>query len=209
VAEASGERADRIERDVHALFDRGDHAGAVTAALRGYGPELYGFLRAIHRDEAEADESFAELAETLWRRMPAFQWQSTMRTWAYAVARNVMRTRVRNARRRARRAVTARTSALQDLVQGIRTETSPFLRTEKRTRLQALRDALPEEDRMLLVLKVDRRLEWNDVARVLMDQEGDIEATSLAREAARLRKRFQLVKGRLREQAKREGLVQG
>lgn len=208
MADAAEERADRIEREVQALCNRGDHAGAATAALRGYGAELYGFLRVMHRDEAEADESFAELAETLWRRMPTFQWQSTMRTWAYAIARNVMRTRVRNARRRARRAVPAHTSALEDVVQRVRTETSSFLRTEKRTRLQALRDALPEDDRMLLVLKVDRRLEWNEIARILIDREGDVEAASLARQAARLRKRFQLVKDRLREQAKRDGLVE-
>jgi RNA polymerase sigma-70 factor (ECF subfamily) len=207
VAEAAGERTERVEREVRALFDRGDHAGAATAALRGYGPELLGFLRAMQRDEAEADESFAELAETVWRRIPEFEWQSTVRTWAYAIARNVVRTRVRNARRRARKAVTARTAEIESLVQRVRTETSVYLRTETRTRLQALRDALPEEDRMLLVLRVDRRLEWSEIARVMTEEY--VDAAALSREAARLRKRFQLVKDRLREQAKREGLGDG
>ena len=83
-------------------------------------------------------------------------------------------------------------------------------RTETKTRLQALRDALPEEDRMLLVLRMDRQLAWNELARVLAEADGDVplDDAALAKEAARLRKRFQLVKDRLREQAKKEGLIE-
>ncbi len=94
----------------------------------------------------------------------------------------------------------------------MRTQTKAFLRTENKTRLQELRDSLPEEDRMLLVLRVDRGLAWNDLARILSEGDDGAETAglpglsdpSIAREAARLRKRFQLVKDRLREMAKRE-----
>ena len=87
-----------------------------------------------------------------------------------------------------------------------RTETQSFLRTEKRRRLDALRNNLSMEDRALLVLRVDRKLEWNELARILLesDEGASPETAVLAREAARLRKRFQLVKERLRERAKRE-----
>ena len=60
---------------------------------------------------------------------------------------------------------------------------------------------------MLLILRVDRRLEWVEIARVLAGDDGLVDDTSLKREAARLRKRFQIVKDRLRDMAKREGLV--
>jgi len=104
-------------------------------------------------------------------------------------------------------------AALEEVAAAVRTETLGFLRTEKRTRLQALRDTLPEEDRMLLVLRVDRNLEWNELARVLAGegQEGDggtpLADAEVTREAARLRKRFQLLKEKLREMAKGEGLI--
>lgn len=97
----------------------------------------------------------------------------------------------------------------------MRTETLAFLRTEKKSRLQALRDSLPEEDRMLLVLRVDRGLAWNELARILaegepgeLDDGPQLDALALTREAARLRKRFQLVKDRLRELARKEGLLE-
>jgi RNA polymerase sigma-70 factor (ECF subfamily) len=89
----------------------------------------------------------------------------------------------------------------------VRTETLPFLRTQTKTRLQALRDELPEEDRMILVLRVDRRLEWTELGRVLAGEDEPLDEAAAVREAARLRKRFQLVKERLREMAKREGLI--
>jgi RNA polymerase sigma-70 factor (ECF subfamily) len=62
---------------------------------------------------------------------------------------------------------------------------------------------------MLLVLRVDRRLDWNELARVLGEAGHDacVDPVSLARESARLRKRFQLVKNKLRELARREGLL--
>ena len=86
----------------------------------------------------------------------------------------------------------------------------PQAERDSRFALVALRDGLPDEDRMLLVLRVDRGLAWNDLARILSEEEGDraTDDASLAKEAARLRKRFQLVKERLREMAKREGLLE-
>jgi RNA polymerase sigma-70 factor (ECF subfamily) len=55
------------------------------------------------------------------------------------------------------------------------------------------------------VLRVDRGLAWDELARVFSEQDLDEEA--LTREAARLRKRFQLVKEKLKALAEREGIV--
>jgi len=211
---------------VRALCAKSDHAAAATAILRGYGPELLGFLAAVHRDETAASDAFAELSEAVWRSLPRFAWESSVRTWAYAVARNVSRTSRRNAARRNRRVASPGESFFEKEAEKVRTETLAYLRTEKKTRLQALRDALPEEDRMLLVLRVDRGLAWNELARILAEggeeeEEGEeggetdgkddaptLDDAAVVREAARLRKRFQLVKDRLRELARKEGLLE-
>jgi RNA polymerase sigma-70 factor (ECF subfamily) len=200
---------ERLERDVRALCQRADYATAATEALRGYGPELLGFLHAVHRSETDATDAFAELSEVLWRKLPDFAWESTLRTWAYGIARNVSRTLRRNAARRRRRETPGIASALENVAEAVRTQTLAFLRTQKRTRMQELRDTLPEEDRMLLVLRVDRKLEWNDLARVLADMENGrtLSDEEIVRAAAKLRKRFQVLKDKLREMARREGLI--
>jgi RNA polymerase sigma-70 factor (ECF subfamily) len=197
----------QLEREVRERCDRADHGGAATILLRGYGPEIFGFLKATHRNRAEADEVFALFAEQVWSGLPRFAWESSVRLWAYAVARHVSKTLLRNEARRRRRLVNQTDSLFEQVVQNVRTNTLEFLRTEKKSRLQALRDSLPEDDRALLVLRVDRRLEWKDLARVLSDTgEGQpLDDDTLAREAARLRKRFQIVRDRLRDLARREG----
>ncbi len=200
----------QLEREVREPCERGDYAAAATALLRGYGPEILRFLMAIHRDPVESEDVFSEVAENVWTGLPRFAWESTARTWAYAVARNVSKTRRRNAARRERRIVNRTSSFFEEVVAKVRTDTSAFLRTERRTRLQALRDSLAEDDRSLLVLRVDRDLSWKELARILSDTgpDGLLDDEAVAREAARLRKRFQLLKDKLREMAAREGLVE-
>jgi RNA polymerase sigma-70 factor (ECF subfamily) len=199
----------KVEGDVRALCERGDHSAAATLALKAYGPEVFGFLVTMHSSEADASDTFADFSEALWRSLAQFAWECSLRTWAYAIARNLMRTSRRGAGRRRKRGVAVGDSALEDVAQAVRTETLAFLRTETRTRLHSLRDSLPEEQRMLLVLRVDRQLAWNELARVLAETEGDapLDDAALAKEAARLRKQFQLVKDRLRALAKKEGLI--
>jgi RNA polymerase sigma-70 factor (ECF subfamily) len=205
----AAERAD-LEARVRALCTGGDFAGAATQAVRGYGPEVYGFLVAVMSSETDAGDVFSELAQALWQGLPTFAWESTLRTWVYAIARNLVRMWQRNAARRWRMAPQTGESAIEGVAQAVRTETQVFLRTERRTRLQALRDRLDPDDRMLLVLRVDRQLAWNDLARILNDEAGRaaLDDEALAREAVRLRKRFQLVKDRLRELARKEGLLE-
>lgn len=196
----------RVEDDVRALCEGGDMDGAATMALRAYGGEVFGFLVAVHRDETAASDAFSTFAEGLWRSLPAFEWEASLRTWAYAIARNASRNARREAARHDKRGAHVGDSALENVAQAVRTETLGFLRSEKRSKLEALRDALEPEDRALLVLRVDRGLTWNELARVLAEDEAPRDEAATIREAARLRKRFQLLKERLRELAKREGL---
>jgi len=192
--------SESVEREVRALCDAGDHGRAATVALRGYGPELYSFLAALHA--RDADDVFAEVSARLWRGLPAFQWQSSLRTWAYTIARNASNTF---------RARGGREVALDDasevgrIAKEVRTATQPYLRTDFKDKFAALRASLPVEDQELLILRVDRELDWKELAQTLSDQE--LTADELVREAARLRKRFQALKAKLLELGRREGLV--
>ena len=204
-----GARAE-LEQRVRDAVERGDVSSAVTSTLEGYGPELFGFLMAVHPDEADAQDAFSERAEGVWLGLTTFAWESTLRTWVYAIARNIMRANRRKAARRERRVARVGDSAIEAVAAKVRTETLTFLRTEQRTRVQALRDALPEEDRILLILRIDRQLAWDELARVMAatGPGGALDNAAVTKESARLRKRFQLVKERLREHAKREGLLE-
>ena len=204
------EQREELEREIRALCDRGELQGAAAAAVRGYGPEIYGFLVAFHRQKDDASEVFAAFTERLWRGLPGFEWQCSFRTWAYAIARNTSLTYRRQARRRAELyGPLPDGSQLSALEQQPRSETASYLKTQRQTRMAALRESLPREDQELLVLRVDRKLAWKDLARVVLhprDGSGPSDEV-LDREAARLRKRFQIVKEQLYEMGRREGLI--
>ena len=93
------------------------------------------------------------------------------------------------------------------LTQQVRSETATYLRTEVKDRVAALRERLTADERMLLSLRVDRELDWNDLVRVLHDGGEPLEDEALRREAAKMRKRFQSLKAKLGELARREGLL--
>ena len=195
----------RLEAQIRARFDAHDFGAAATTAIRGYGPELYGFLIGLASDEQVAGEAFAMFCAELWRDLPRFRWESSFRTWAYTLARHQLYRASRERGKRRRELTPSEAPEVAALVAEVRTTTQQHLRTETKDAFSELRAQLEPDDQILLVLRVDKDMEWRDVARVLG---GDKPAAALERDAAALRKRFERVKQRLRALAREAGLME-
>jgi RNA polymerase sigma-70 factor (ECF subfamily) len=196
-----GDDGGRVEVEIEDLIRRGQFDPAATRLLEIYGPELVGFLVHAMRNEADAAEVFSQTVEDLWKGLPKFAFRCSLRTWLYVLGRHALARYRRSPWQR--RGGESRIQSLADLV---RTRTQPWLRTDVKDRFHSLREALDEDDRTLLVLRVDRELPWEDIARVMLGDDASDDDT-VAREAARLRKRFQLLKGDLRRRAREAGLL--
>jgi RNA polymerase sigma-70 factor (ECF subfamily) len=83
------------------------------------------------------------------------------------------------------------------------------MRTETKKRMEELRERLSVDEQALLLLRVTRKLNWKEIARVMIDQPGGREPTEreLDQWATRLRQRFQVVKEKLRQMARDGGMV--
>jgi len=195
---------EELERTIAAHHRAGAADIAAEALIRGYGGELYSFISTKVPD-ADADDAFAMFCEDIWLGMPRFRGEASFRTWAYRIARNAAFTLRRVDDRRARRFSPAQSSIVNNVAEKARTTTAVFRRTETKDRFQRLRDELAPEDRDLLVLRVDRGLDWKDIAIVMCDE--DSSDKDIARESASLRKRFERVKARLKQRAKEAGLT--
>jgi RNA polymerase sigma-70 factor (ECF subfamily) len=192
------------EREVLELLRARRLDPAATLALRTYGPELYGFLASQLGIDSDADEVFSQLAEDLWRGLPRFQWRCSLRTWLYLLARHAAcRFRASPWNRGGRTG----DSHLDEQIAEVHSRTGPWRRTDVKDRLRQLRDSLDPDDRLILVLRVDRGLAWSEVALVTLGEETPT-AEALKRESARLRKRFQDLKKELRVRARRAGLLE-
>jgi RNA polymerase sigma-70 factor (ECF subfamily) len=194
------------ESAIRNAWNTGDMASAASVAIGQLGPEILKYLGGILGDLDAADDAFSLFCERLWTSLARFEWRCSFRTWAYVVARRASVDILRVAGRRRHRHSPLSNAHMESIAQGVRTTTLPLLKTEGKKALARLRDELPHEDRTLLVLRVDRRLAWEDLARVFLDMESPAEG-ELRRESARLRKRFQLLKARLRERARASGLL--
>jgi RNA polymerase sigma-70 factor, ECF subfamily len=183
-----------IEHDVRSACGESRWADAATLALRGYGPELLGYINAILRNPASADDVFSAMAEQLWRALPEFAWRSSLRTWAYTIARNACLMYLRDGRA----SRIAHVSSIADLVAAeIRTQTASYLGTPMKDKLGEIRMRLDPDDQTLLILRMDRQLPWRDIARVFEGE--DATADLVEKRAAALRKRLERLKEELRE----------
>jgi RNA polymerase sigma-70 factor (ECF subfamily) len=201
-----GDGATVDESAIRVAWDAGDMAAATRAAIERLGPEILRYLAGMLADLDVADDAFSLFCERVWSSLPRFEWRCSLRTWAYLLARRACVDVVRAEGRRHRRHAPLSDSQLDAVAEQVRTTTHPLLKTEGRNALARLRDELPPEDKTLLVLRADRGLAWEDIARVFLDKEAPTDE-ELGRESARLRKRYQLVKARLREKARAAGLL--
>jgi RNA polymerase sigma-70 factor (ECF subfamily) len=192
-----------VEAEIAQLRTAGRHKEVATLAIESYGPEILSFLEMMLRNHADSSDAFAQACEDLWKGLARFEGRSSMKTWFYTLARHAA-SRLRRSSHSGRLVAI---SEITDVADRVRSQTRPHLRTEIKTGFAAIRATLDDSDRMLLVLRVDRAMSWNDVARVMIEEGADDSEEGVARAAARMRKRFQSVKDTIRARAVATGLI--
>jgi RNA polymerase sigma-70 factor, ECF subfamily len=194
------------EREIKVAFDAGRMQEAATAVLTVYGDEILSFIHSRLRDRVDSDEAFAMFAEDLWNGLPSFGWRSSVRTWAYTLARNAtVRYASSSGRRAAHNLPLSCPGAVAALVQRVRDTTECYKRTAVKDQFRALREQLDLEDQTLLVLRVDRNMSWRELAQTLSGTV-DLDEAVIERESARLRKAFERVKRELKRLSEGNGL---
>jgi RNA polymerase sigma-70 factor (ECF subfamily) len=184
------------DNQVAALLGRGEVDEAATVALQALGPAVLGYLASL-LDEDDARDVFSMLAEDAWRGLPGFRFECSLRAWLFRLAWRAACRFLRDPwRRRAEPMPSSAASRLAASIAG-----ASQLPGGRRETLRALRQRLTPEEQTLLVLRVDKDLEWNEVAQVLAGTEEPVDP-------AALRKRFERIKDRLAALARDEGLLE-
>ena len=207
---------ERLERDIAAALARADHDGAASVAIRGFGPEILGYLTRVLSGRGEAADAFSYFAEQLWRGLPGFAGRSSVRVWAYRVAWSAaVRVRSEAWGRHREHLPTSMASRIAGEVLSRTAEE----RELEGAHLARLRAALGPEEQSLLVLRVDRGLSWREVAEVMAEEGASEEEAGSAPPTGRgrspsnrldepaLRKRFERLKAKLAQLAAAEGLI--
>jgi RNA polymerase sigma-70 factor (ECF subfamily) len=192
-------------RDAHAA---GNIKTAANIALECYGQELFGFIVNCVGHSSDSEDIFSRFCEDFWQGLAGFKWRSSLRTWAYSLARHATwRHLSRSEHHHDRHIPLSQVPEVFEIAEKIRTSTAAYLRTTHKKNIRNIRKQLPMEDQMLLILRVDRDLSWRDIAIVMEGEPLAQDEVALKRTETRLRKRFERVKERLREMAEKEGLL--
>src|SRR4051794_954748 len=188
-----------LEGALRGHCEAGDYRAAATTLLGALGGDVIRFIHARFRDEQTSAEVFSEFAQDLWLGLPKFRFECSLRAWVFILARNAgNRYLQREVRKQRMQVPLSAVPELERQVRRIRTETLLGLSTPREQRLANLRAELSAEDQELLMLRVDRELEFSEIALVYLG-DSRVDAEALVRESARLRQRFKTLKERLRK----------
>lgn len=165
--------------------------------VEGFGSSVRRYLGTL-LPEDDADEAYLEFQENVLKGLPSFRWECPLRAWVHRVAFHSASRIWRRPERRLEAPLPSRLSTLGPGSMG----PGPGM-SGRHAGLALLRQNLSVEDQTLLTLRVDRDLEWEEIA-VVLGEEGD--GAGVVRSAA-LRKRYERLTRRLREEARRHGLI--
>ena len=130
---------------------------------RHYGA-VYGLLRSLGADDADAEDALQECFVSAWRNAPSFRGGESARPWLFAIARNALR---RLHRRRA--GEPARTESLDSLAVGAGWG-QPARATARFEAAEEIRWALahlPEGEREVVVMRDLLGVEGKETAQAL------------------------------------------
>lgn len=186
-----------FDDEVRQRVAAGDEGGAATAVIEALGPATLRYLRSMLRAEDDAADAHSQWAENVWRGLPAFRFEASLRTWAYQLARNAARNLRDEAwRKRGQRLATGEASRI---AASVRTRSAVVVERQ-RLALDELRASLEEAEQTLLTLKLDQGLTWNEVAEVMAGDGVEVEPAALM-------KRFERIKAKLGKLARERGLL--
>ncbi len=176
---------------------------AAEKALRIYGGEIRGWLYRRFQCHDTVNDMYSTFSLYFWTWFPSFKWESSLRTWMYSIARRVCYS-----------SLTRHHEPLSQLPQNLSAliiKENKTITTYKHPDIDAayqnlIDQFLNQEEKDLLVWRIDRQMSWNEIAQILSD-EGFLDESELKKRATAIRVQFSRIKSKLREAAIEKGFL--
>jgi RNA polymerase sigma-70 factor (ECF subfamily) len=190
LAEESGNRWAALEARVRSLLEKGEYEAAVTLVIEAFRPDVLASL-STRLDEDEANDALSLWSEAVWKDLRSFRWQASLRAWANGVAKHSCSRIIRKPHRHREQHLSSSAASWMAASIGA----SAAISSEQHQKLAVLRGMLDEDEQELLTLRIDRGLEWEEIAYILETN------------PAALRKRMERLKKKLEQLARDLGLL--
>jgi RNA polymerase sigma-70 factor, ECF subfamily len=196
-----------FEMRVRTLLVEGTPDAAAELTIDRLGPSIHSYLRTMLHDD-DALDALSEFRVAVWQALPRFRWECSLRSWAYRLANHAAARIWRRPHRRREEPLPSSAASRLPGPGG-----SSVASSGRHAGLAFLRAQLPLEDQQLLTLRVDRELEWEEVAVALASDDGADPAPGRGgsdghrASSAALRKRYERLTRRLEQMAREQGLL--
>ncbi len=175
---AENDEAELVRR---AQAGEADAFGALVSAHQQF---VYNLAWRALGDEREAEDAAQEAFVRAWLSLPNFRGQARFRTWLYRIVTNLCCNRLPRLRRELTALGDDQAGAVPDETQG--DLSAGVEAAERRAFLHRQIDALPESYRVLVLLRFQQGLPYEEIASILSLPLGTVK-TGLFRARARLR----------------------
>jgi RNA polymerase sigma-70 factor (ECF subfamily) len=179
-------------------LDGGDAHAAAARLLRERGAAVHDYLEAVLRDPARIRDAYSLCAEWAWAGLGRARGASTPRAWLFAVAHLAAGLAGGEAWPRVRDGYPAGEATALALQHAAPSGARRNAASDET--LVRLHQHLTPSEQNLLALRLEQRLEWQEVADVLSADGGRVSATAA-------RKRFERMKERIALLAREQGSV--
>jgi RNA polymerase sigma-70 factor (ECF subfamily) len=187
-------KSDPVEPDVDDLVRRaqGGEAEAFDALVRIFSQRMYSLAYRMVGNHADASDLAQEIFIKLHKSIGKFTWKSSFSTWLYAVGSNTCRSGLRKIKRVSQREVVRLDREGDDERKPPEPQDPGDLppeqmgRAELSASIQAAIDSLPEDFRMIVILRDVQNLSYEEVAEVLNCSMGTVKSR-LARARTKLK----------------------
>lgn len=162
------------ERALLALVRGGDER-AFAGLVRQHQHRIYELLLRMLGDAGEAEDVAQEVFVSLHRSLPSFRGESRISTWLFRIAKNHCLNRLKALGRRGR----GRQLSLEAVDESDGGERRPDRLLEQRERdalVQAAIAELPEDHRLVVILRDIEGLAYEEIAAVLGEPEGTVKS---------------------------------
>ncbi|HET6332646.1 MAG TPA: hypothetical protein VFG30_05505 [Polyangiales bacterium] len=199
----------KLDDEVGACLREGDIEGAAARVLSGCGPCVRGYLRVALGEDRLVRDAFSAFSEAVWQRIRRYRGEPRLIVWTHRLAYVAAKERRETSRLRKPAATRKSRPASRDLSRTRAATLEPLGAAED---AELMRRELSLEEQTLLTLRIDRQLEWQDIAWVLGQRAGGGGRAGRAGRAgneagSQIARRYERLVARLHSTAIARGLI--
>ena len=191
-----------LETRIRVAIEVQEWVEAATFILTGYGPELVTYLLVLLSEHHAVTQGFSRLGSQIWRNLADCPSDVSVRTWTYQQVRQAAFDASNEHWKASEDAWSG--PELTAIANKVLSGTLEYLASSSSTKGSILRRSLERDDRELLLLRIDRKFEWSQLAYIMTGRM--LLGTELSAEVSRLKRQFDMMTSTLRDNARRLGL---